>query len=372
MHHEAARILLAIALTLSVCGCGERALAFGNGPTSGNFDLSGPRPLRDELDLLLVIDDSKGMTEAQRLLIARLPDLISQLDNANRNIGYHIGVVTTDLGAPGISCGANRGGRLQSTGAAATDCTGPVGKPYIERRADTGEVNLPDGQSLSDTLRCMAAVGAGGCQFTMPLEAAYRALLDPQQNQSFLRDNASLAILFFTDWDDCSVDPDSALFGADPALGAMSPFRCTRFGIRCDGQFPLPDGDLFPVACQPASVAQGSKLTDIEKYIRYFSSPASEGGVKIDPRDVLLAVIAGPSMYFSVSMKSVDNCQKSAAYPACSLLVPSCTTADPITARPAVRLQAVAQKASNNAFTSMCDPDYETTLSKIAALIGVL
>ena len=61
--------------------------------------------------------------------------------------------------------------------------------------------------------------------FEQPLEAMYRALLDPEKlNQGFLREDAFLAVIIISDEDDCSTE-DNRMFSVTMTSG--------RRGIGC-------------------------------------------------------------------------------------------------------------------------------------------
>jgi hypothetical protein len=339
-------------------------------------DVATEQNLKDQVDILFMVDDSGSMAPKQTALRARFPDLVKVLDDfaaAGNKASYHIAVVSSDLGAPGISCGKNRGGKLQQVGAgSAVGCLGPVGANYIEYDQKTGTNNLPAGQDLPTTFGCMSNVGDKGCGFEMQLESAYRALHDPiAENQGFLRPGAILAVVFVTDEDDCSADPTSDLFTANPAYGNLASYRCTRFGVSCDGAFPLPaEPQASFGSCTPATVAQGTKLTDLTKYINFFTQSKAKGGVKDNPRDVVLASISAAPSPFGTQMSSgTDVCGQGVS--TCTTLSHSCiaSTDANFFGDPGVRLNAVISKAQNNTITSICDTDYKSALQAIGMKI---
>src|SRR5262249_44170165 len=137
----------------------------------------------------------------------------------------------------------------------------------------------------------------------------------------FLRRNAILAVIFVTDEDDCSADPESDLFDPTPTgvmkYGLLHSFRCTRFGVACAGSLVEERDSGGPLAgCSPATTAVGGKLIEVEKYIRYFTNEA-----KVDPRDVILASIAGPA--YPVVTTMTIPCGDTSA-PSCAMLSSSC------------------------------------------------
>ena len=168
--------------------------------------------IKNKVDILFMIDNSPSMSPMQNELRRRFPELIKVLDEfAARGspASYHIGVVTSDLGAAGYRLGAiggaaqcepgGDGGRLVAIGEAAPVTCGRLGKGlnFIDYNQIDGTNNLPPGQDLATTFGCMAAVGDKGCGYEHQLESAYRALHDPiPENAGFLRSDAILAVVF--------------------------------------------------------------------------------------------------------------------------------------------------------------------------------
>ena len=292
----------------------------------------------DKVDILFMIDNS-GIGAMHALLLQHLPDLTAALDaqKTTHPASYHIGVVTSDLGAPGISCGENDGAKLQAIGAAADHgCLPPIGARFIEIDQSSGSTNLPATQDLNATLGCMTSVGVMGCGLEAQLESVYRALHDPiPETVGFLREDALLVVLFLTDEDDCSLPPDSDLGDGSAAAvaryGELSSFRCTRFGIACGNpamMLPKAQTSASFTNCRPLTQAEGGKPLDVQKYVDYF---ARSGGVKTDPSDVILASIAAPPTPFAVAVNpasyyAINSCIGPDDGVTCSeRLQPSCT-----------------------------------------------
>jgi hypothetical protein len=381
------RSLAYIASVFGMLGCGSAPAPVDGVDTSGasKADL----PTKDKIDILFLVDNSPSMEPKQTELKARFPALVDKLQqfaSSGHKASYHIGVVTTDLGAGPFTLGAGGqchpggdGAKLQGLGAAADPkkC-GPLGGGlrFVDYDQVAGTDNLPSGQSLEQTFACMASVGAVGCGFEQPLESVYQALHDPiDENKGFLRPDALLVVVFLTDEDDCSAPPDTDLFSPDAAAkyGLLHSFRCTRFGLVCGGALP-PDADSGgPLAmCAPASAAEGGKLIDVNKYINFFTQPASSGGVKSDPRDVALIAIAGPAD--PVVVKNSTPCFDSSA-PSCAILQHSCVTATDasIGADPAVRLSAVINAVPDpdrRREISICSDDYAPAFDQVASAIA--
>jgi len=342
--------------------------------------------IKDEVDLLFLVDDSGSMAPKQEALKQRFPALIAMIEGfatQGHKASYHIGVVTSDLGAPGIACGSNLGGKLQQRGLAKSNtpgCVGPVGKPYIDYDQRSGVDNFSStGQTLEQTFSCMASVvdpdgtagGHTGCGFESQLEAVYRALHDPiPENAGFLRPDALLAVVWITDEDDCSVDPTSDLFGSNPAYGPLDSYRCAQFGIVCDGML-LPSTPQASFGhCAPATPADGGKLTNLDKYVHFFTDPMSAGGLKADPSDVILAAITAPKdPVATVSASGNQLCGSGVS--TCTNVAHSCVAPDDAAffGDPSQRLSYVVEKASSHQLTSICDEDYTAALQGVGAQI---
>src|SRR6187399_2851972 len=76
------------------------------------------RPLKDQVDILVVLDDSNSTTVLKRQLTDHFPDLLARLDAiaaSGHPASYHFGVITSDLGAGPTQSGCTPdglGGRL--------------------------------------------------------------------------------------------------------------------------------------------------------------------------------------------------------------------------------------------------------------------
>ncbi|TNE51925.1 MAG: VWA domain-containing protein [Deltaproteobacteria bacterium] len=136
------------------------------------------------VDILFVIDNSGSMEEEQAKLQRNFEAFINELVSKDIN-DYQIGVITTDMADP------SQGGRLQ-------------GKT----------VKIINGQTMSKAVVIQnfkenVIVGTTGTSYEKALDAMKRAL-SPEMigkgkpNEGFLRDGATLAIIFVGDEDDCS------------------------------------------------------------------------------------------------------------------------------------------------------------------------
>jgi hypothetical protein len=216
-------------------------------------------------------------------------------------------------------------------------------------------------------------VGDKGCGFEQPLESAYRALHDlPPENHDFLREGAHLFVLFISDEEDCSSDPNSDIF--DPTktnvYGRLSDYRCTQFGVACDGKLP-PYGDSAGTLmnCVGATAEQGGKLTDVQKYIDFFTR-----------RAFMLTAITGESL---MGIRTSEINTKALPGTPCTTpvngvdciawLEDSCRSPQNsyFSGKPAVRVNQVvrAMPAGHSLVTSVCDTSYQAVLEALGQRI---
>lgn len=217
----------------------------------------GP-PTLSKVDVLFVVDNSRGMLEKQRLLAASAGTFIERLltprcvDAAGAVVGtsvdgacasgalehpqvkdLHVGVVTSGLGGMGSdSCSPDLPGN--------DDKARLVNRPNLPS-APNGFLAFAPGAPapalteptalVRDTAALVSGVGDRGCGFEGPLEAMYRFLIAPDpaaptragnqaspgpvdatllaQRKAFLREDSVLAVVVLTDEDDSTVDPYS-------------------------------------------------------------------------------------------------------------------------------------------------------------------
>jgi len=412
---------------LLLAACDSRTIDLGGTNTDGGGgtppvpDASGggPMPLtipltpRNKIDVLFMVDNSNSMSAMQTELKNRFNQFLqpfTDLASVGVYADLHLGVVTSDYGAgatgaPGcdLSPGGQKG-KLQAVGKYAdASCLPPVGAnyaAYVFAANGAGANNLPSGQSLLQTFTCMASVGSNGCGFEHQLESVYAALHNGLvENQGFLPDDAMLAVVFVTNEDDSSAPPTTDMF--DRSLtneyGFEDSYRQTRFGVICcppgmssctpDQRQLTPYGDsMGPLAqCQPAPNPsatmgpQGGREYDVSRYIDLFTKPASQGGVKANPDDVLLAAIDAPDMPVQIILSNpgtaggqpYQQCptlNESSNPPCVPVLQHSCQNPaqQVFFGDPAVRLDTVVRAALHNTIASICDDDYSGALQAFA------
>lgn len=360
--------------------------------------------LQRRVDVLFVVDNSPSMTPKQQALKAAFGNVATALNTA-RDAGrlgqYHIGVITSDLGANMfvdslMSCKeGGLGGALQPIGAAApSECLPPTGtRKFIEIDQIAGTSNLPAAPAAADpltwTFGCMSAVGDKGCGFEQTLESARVALSDSTiaANAGFLREEATLIVVFVTDEDDCSTPTTSSLF--DPmqmnpppdGLGRMSSYRCSNFGIVCTNpatgmptRLPYEATGGVWTNCRSATNAEGGLLYESSRYIDFFTKPRAEGGVK--PSGVRVALFgilgdssAGLEVVVGGQQMTSDGQPQPCTGPGCSPILKHACVIEPSNhGDPAVRLREVIQAAPTSALSSVCS-DFGTTLTALGSLM---
>jgi hypothetical protein len=345
--------------------------------------------LKNKVDLLFMVDNSLSMQPKQTELNNRFPQLIKQLDTfamQGNPASYHIGVVSSDLGAGQNTANCKAGGdgaKLQVTPNPAGSTPPPAncanfslsgGVRYLDYNQITGTNNIMGGLSVPDAFNCMAHVGDMGCGFEHQLESAYRALHNNiPENNGFLRSDAILAVVFVTDEDDCSAPDDTDLFvnttQAMSMYGVLHSFRCTQFGVQCNGM-PVPAMSVSNLmGCSSYDLSNGGKLTDLSTYVNFFTKPAAQGGVKVDPNDVILVGITAPSDPVGVTITT--PCMDQTSQPSCPILNHSCIAPSNTNffGDPAVRVNSVVDSAHNHSLTSICDTDYTAAIQSLGDLI---
>lgn len=177
-------VLATVAAALGACTKDNPAFVEPEGACdAGEFYVRQEFRLADpqKLDVLFVIDNTEGMTQAQTAFAESVPTLIAGLQA--RGIDWQIGVISTDL--PG-----DRGELLTGIPGIA-QC--PVGRPAIV---------TPTTPQPALSAACNMVVGADGEPFAAGIQAARVAIDD--DGSGFNRDDARLLVIFFSADDDCS------------------------------------------------------------------------------------------------------------------------------------------------------------------------
>ena len=306
------------------------------------------------LDVLFVLDTTRGAEAAQAALIDAFPAMTSRLPPTSLNL--HLGFITADMGAgpmalPGCTPGGDRG--LLVAQPLGTTCKRASLLPYTTSRylAIVRDASGAESANFTGTLEeafaCYAPLGGAGCEFSMPLAALQRAL-DPGtvDNGDFLRENATLLVVVLSQVDDCSAPPNTDLF--DPfqtdltsPLGPLSRYRCFEFGVLCGGAPPGREPGPRS-ACEAGVPDPAHALIPVEHL--------TQVPLRSHAGRVVVGVIAGPTAPVEVVVDSEQ-------FPR---LVPSCT-AEALQAEPGFRLAAFASGLPQTNRSSLCS-DYRQAL----------
>ena len=263
----------------------------GTGNASGGGSPIGPQMSADKLDVLFVVDNSTSMLGKQRVLAQSLPRFVSRLINplcvdadgkptnpqptepsdpctsGSREFkpiaDIHFGAITTSIGSHGGDVCAHvdqpeQDDQAQLLPSKRTGVASYQDSGFLSFDA-TGNAGVTDPGALASSLTAMiTAAGEHGCGYEAPLEAMYRFLVDPEppasvavvdqkstptgtndtllaQRSAFLRPDSSLAIVIFSDENDCSiVDSGLGWFVASTlAPGASTSARMPRASSAC-------------------------------------------------------------------------------------------------------------------------------------------
>ncbi len=352
-----------VAAVVAVTGCADPYLGRTD-PVADCVDTKViPVPSPGAFDILFVVDDSASMAGEQAALAANAPSFIGVLQTVEGGLpDVHIGVVSTDVGAAGMTgvpgcTGHGDDGNLLVPAA----CTGLDGWFISDGIDGHGQRIKNYTGELAPLFACMVQLGTDGCGFEMPLEAAYRAL-QPGKNPGFLRPDAYLLVVFITDEDDCSTAAGS-MFG-DPTAGLASPlgprtsYRCFEFGVTCDDGPADPRAFGTRTGCR--ANPQSPYLYELDRYVDFLK------GLKEDPSMVIVAGVVGKDDERHTVVVGPDP-----AHPAYPRVEPSCFQADSGDpddgAVPPVRLAEFLRSFPNrNTVTSICSATFQDALQNVA------
>ncbi len=146
-------------------------------------------------------------------------------------------------------------------------------------------------------------------------------------------------------FDDTVFDPVSG-----EALGSLSSFRCTEFGLTCDGDNVTRSAATYE-SCEPRG--NSPYLTHPDEYVDFLSS------LKDDAGKVILAVIVGDREPLEVAPDDRIGSPKA---------LPSCSGPGGV-AIAGFRLGYLADQFENSLVASICEPDLSDALIFTANLI---
>ena len=378
----------------------------------------------DDVDILLVLDDSRSMAEEQATLSANLATFARLLDGAGIGRNYRLGITTTDDGNPLCSPSTADAGALQLRscrshledfalgGATPLDvteeaCTArcpeawaeieprptttahddvPRPRTWIERIA--GESNLPAGLTTEQALQCLAPQGIAGCEYESPLESMWKAVHrsttvhDP--DFGFIRDLAVLLVLVVTDEDDCSYDPrwesiflpeGERVFWADADAPAATSAVCWNAGVACTGAGTYDECHAVDLDVRGEAVAEDEAeglavLHPVSRYVDLLQELEDRKRVLWPSQEVLVSIVGGVGPDGGATYEdAVDDPEFQRDFG----IGPGCES-ESGRGIPPVRLRELAeafQLHEEPAMVSICGDDYSTALEPLArTLLG--
>ncbi len=403
----------------------------------------------ENVDLLFEIDNSTSMSQNQAALSRTFASLIEQLVNPPINPAtgrpdhvpvksLHVGVISSDLGTPGSvvpSCANSdvgddgmlnpiRNGLAMRTHEPWT--TAPVGVRPTRCAFDRDQypsflsfsANMTDAAVFRDDLVCNAYLSTGGCGLEQQLEAAYRALVihnareqpgNTDPNAGFVRENAALSIVLFTDEEDGSTrdcryaETGVACTDAVGVFDIMSPdwsssdlnlrFYMYTPGSRQDPTWPIdryidtthPTRGFTGLKPRHPELVTFSAITGVPLVLPMRASTVP-GGVTVDWERLLGRSADGSDGFTgeqtgsgSISMRQAnpDPMCSTRVVPACrredSAATSACDTSAQYFAWPARRIVEVARRFDDQyhagSVSSICANDLMPAITQVGALI---
>lgn len=313
------------------------------------------------VQLLVVVDNSMGMTDVQEAVADAFPSLYEVLFEQypitpsgesiilGPYISLHLGVLSTDMGTGGYDTSGggcsdwvdgDNGELLHEPSSLVSGC-----ESIYPHYASFDQHS--DFEFIAETFRCLTVLGEDGCAFEQHLEALRKAIVENREdvNRGFPADNSMLVVLFITEEDDCSISPGNE-WVFDPDDTSLGPMCC-----RCN---------LHPEAHEPVA-------TYIDVLRALWPEPGS----------LLVAMIAGvpPGDQCEGMGDEIVGCldhpNMSGELDPTGEPGPSCTIpASGLLAFPSRRLVQVAQALGSDAIVgSVCNDDYSPIMRDIGTII---
>jgi hypothetical protein len=392
---EGAKVLGVVLLSGWACSRSALLDAPGGGSTSwdSGVDAEPQKVTSRKVDIIFEIDPTD--VPEQQNLAANFPSFIAALANLPGGLpDMHIGVITTDMG----------GGAFANYYANTSGCPGPDSANFLDTARDStdpgclnatlnaGEhfISSSNGGSqnnftgdISEVFSCLAIVGADFCGFEQPFEAVRSALGDatgdpalgiparqvPTTNTGFLRPDASLAVIFLNEMEECSSLPTSLLFDPNgpPSLGPLGS-RCFSHADICDGQlvidYVLKGSPAGPFKdCVPDETTfekdPNHALIPVQFYVDYFKKLKN-------PANLLVAgIIPPPGPYSLVTYPDGSG----------GTFVGegfSCQGAAGVVGLPVPRLTKFFSAFPQSVTTSVCATSFAPAMTEIATRVGLL
>ncbi len=245
--------------------CQESA---GSTPTAGvgqETDLyMAVSPVR-RLDLVFMIDNSPSMAPKVAKLNKSFPSLLAALEDPSDGTypDLRVAIIDSDLGTGGRydtgPCGPNSSNNQSSFGdigdfqmRGATGCGVTDSNALWLEYTKGSPINYknPAGGDIAQVFGCLASnLGTVGCgeehqlqafEFALVAQNLHGSTSEPARGgaqNSFLRPQADLGLVFLSDEDDCSAATNDGMFGDIPDLrNESASLRCATRAHKCSGQ----------------------------------------------------------------------------------------------------------------------------------------
>jgi len=392
----------------------------GVGDTDDVGGMQGlPVEIRQEVDVLFVIDNSGSMAEEQAQLAQNFAAFLNVLEGAGAS--YRLGVTTTDAGNPRCPTTTPENGTLVLSSCLDRAASGEfrynnedfsfacedhcdktdadlkvrpttteleaVAAPRKWIEGGAGASNIEGVASNVEAFQCYGPQGIAGCGFEAPLESMFRALTkagDPASaaNYGFLRAAAALAIVVLTDETDCSYNPDAKdifvnnrVFWNDPNDVQPTSALCWRAGVACTSaggaSYSECHAENYDLSGARGAADADAVLKPVGGYIKFVKGiEAAKGG-----QGVVVGMINGVPVGYEAGAPLVYADSPDPDYQDSFGVAPGCVLGDPdfpeVSAVPPVREREFAEAFAGDArnLYSICQPDYSGALTAIAGRI---
>lgn len=383
-------------------GCFERSLKPVNPCTTSVQGTIIQVTNVDQVDLLLMVDNSNSMTEEQASVASEVPRIVTVLTSGDTNgdgmqdfmpaRSLHIGIVDSDMGLGDVTgvgtCEDNFGddGLMQiDSRHGATGCSASYAATYAATpnvfdftRGDPARTPAQFGMDVG----CVASLGTDGCGFEFELESPLKALSltpdanglspvswthanyhpptfrgpsyghgsDPGTNGAFLRPDSALAIVTINDEDDCSTD-NPRIFSEDAEFSEMDGAHI-ELNLRCH----VWRDRLYPVSRYADGFLGLRANPGLLIYAAITGVPPSVAGM--DPA----VILADPNMQEQVNPMMTNN------------LLPACSVTGRGVAYPAIRMTQLAQllnsAGAHTTIQSICANSFGPAFDEIINIVS--
>ncbi len=336
--------LALLTASLVAGGCLEPEVSLGeDAPGVFREVVNTPAILRDQVDLLFVVDNTEDMEERQNDLGKLFESMLHNLAFGRGLPDLHIGVVSTDMGVGKFSDSVSQcssygdGGLLLAP--SNRGCAATADSFLAYRHGEKGEAIANFEGEIASAFQCMSHLGEVGCDYEQPLEAMRSSLFQAREDGlGFVRPDSVLGVVVLTSEDDCSAF-NSELFNPDAPrfLGDSPNFRCFQTGVICDGDDVYQPGSRD--GCRPHP--QSNFVTSVGDYVEFLEE------IKPNPADRVVTAIVGDPGHVVIGRDELIMESE---------LLAACEDQTGNDAYPGIRLSAFASAfGETGQTTSICD-----------------